>query len=59
MRVVVADTGPLHYLVLVGDIARQGLVDFVAALVRLKATSFYSRRGLLEALLAQREPKKP
>jgi hypothetical protein len=44
--------------VITGDIERQGLVDFVAALERLKATSFYYRRGLLEALLAQSEPKK-
>lgn len=46
-----AATGTLGVL----DIAaRRGLVDCRAAFDRLKATSFYYRQGLLDALLAQR-----
>jgi predicted nucleic acid-binding protein len=33
--------------------ARRGLVNLAAAFERLKATSFYYRQGLLDALLAQ------
>ena len=33
--------------------ARRGLVDLAEAFERLKATSFYYRQGLLDALLAQ------
>lgn len=45
-----AATGTLGVL----DIAvQQGLVDLVEAFERLKATSFYYRQGLLDALLAQ------
>jgi hypothetical protein len=33
--------------------ARQRLIDLAAAFERLKATSFYYRQGLLDALLAQ------
>jgi predicted nucleic acid-binding protein len=45
-----AATGTLGVL----DIAaRQGLVDLAEAFERLKATSFYYRQGLLDALLAQ------
>ena len=33
--------------------ARRGLVDLAEAFARLKATSFYYRQGLLDALLAQ------
>lgn len=33
--------------------ARRGLVDLAGAFERLKATSFYYRQGLLDALLAQ------
>lgn len=33
--------------------ARRGLVDLAAAFERLKATSFYYRQGLFDALLAQ------
>jgi len=39
--------------------ARKGLVDLAGAFTRLKATSFYYRQGLLDALLAQHEAKKP
>jgi predicted nucleic acid-binding protein len=55
-RLGFAVTGTLGLLDLA---ARRGLVDLISALERLKATSFYYRRGLLEALLAQSEPKKP
>ncbi len=45
-----AATGTLGML----DLAvRRGLVDLAAAFERLKATSFYYRQGLLDALLAQ------
>lgn len=45
-----ATTGTLGVL----DIAaRRGLVELAAAFARLKATSFYYRQGLLDALLAQ------
>ena len=33
--------------------ARRGLIDLAAAFERLKATTFYYRQGLLDALLAQ------
>jgi len=33
--------------------ARRGMVDLAEAFARLKATSFYYRQGLLDALLAQ------
>ena len=33
--------------------ARRGLIDLAAAFERLKATTFYFRQGLLEALLAR------
>jgi predicted nucleic acid-binding protein len=33
--------------------ARRGLIDLAAAFERLKTTTFYYRRGLLEALLAR------
>lgn len=39
--------------------ARMGLVDLAAAFERLKGTSFYYRQGFLDALLAQREGRKP
>jgi predicted nucleic acid-binding protein len=45
-----AITGTLGVLDLA---ARHGLVDLAAAFERLKATSFYYRQGLLDALLAQ------
>jgi predicted nucleic acid-binding protein len=46
-----AATGTLGLL----DVAaRRGMVDLAAAFERLKATSFYYRQGLLDALLAQR-----
>jgi len=45
-----AATGTLGVLDLA---ARRGLVDLAAAFERLKATSFYYRQGLLDALLAQ------
>ncbi len=51
-----AVTGTLGLLDLA---ARKGLVDLAAAFARLKATSFYYRQGLLDALLAQHEVKKP
>lgn len=35
------------------SISRRGLVDLAEAFERLKATSFYDRQGLLDALLAQ------
>src|ERR1700733_9359835 len=47
-----AVTGTLGLLDLA---ARKGLVDLAAAFTRLKATSFYYRQGLLDALLAQHE----
>jgi predicted nucleic acid-binding protein len=47
-----AATGTLGVLDLA---ARRGLVDLAAAFDRLKATSFYYRQGLLDALLAQRQ----
>ena len=50
-----AVTGTLGLLDLA---ARKGLVDLAAAFTRLKATSFYYRQGLLDALLAQHEAKK-
>jgi len=46
-----ATTGTLGVLDLA---ARRGLIDLAAAFDRLKATSFYYRQGLLDALLAQR-----
>ena len=51
-----AVTGTLGLLDLA---ARKGLVDLAAAFTRLKATSFYYRQGLLDALLAQHEARKP
>jgi predicted nucleic acid-binding protein len=45
-----AATGTLGVLDLA---ARRGLVDLAEAFERLKATSFYYRQGLLDALLAQ------
>ena len=33
--------------------ARRGMIDLAEAFTRLKATSFYYRQGLLDALLAQ------
>jgi predicted nucleic acid-binding protein len=45
-----AVTGTLGVLDLA---ARRGLVELAAAFERLKATSFYYRQGLLNALLAQ------
>jgi predicted nucleic acid-binding protein len=49
-----AATGTLGML----DVAaRRGLVDLAAAFRRLKATSFYYRQGLLDALLAQRRDR--
>ena len=49
-----AATGTLGML----DVAaRRGLVDLAAAFERLKATSFYYRQGLLDALLAQRRDR--
>jgi predicted nucleic acid-binding protein len=45
-----ATTGTLGVLDLA---ARQGSVDLAEAFERLKATSFYYRQGLLDALLAQ------
>src|SRR5205814_1520854 len=45
-----APTGTLGVLDLA---ARRGLVNLAAAFERLKATSFYYRQGLLNALLAQ------
>ena len=49
-----AATGTLGVL----DIAaRRGLVDLASAFDRLKATSFYYRQGLLDALLAQRQKR--
>jgi predicted nucleic acid-binding protein len=45
-----ASTGTLGVLDLA---ARQRLIDLAAAFERLKATSFYYRQGLLDALLAQ------
>jgi predicted nucleic acid-binding protein len=45
-----AATGTLGVLDLA---ARRGLVDLAAAFERLKATSFYHRQGLLDALLTQ------
>lgn len=51
-----AVTGTLGLLDLA---ARKGLVDLAAAFARLKATSFYYRQGLLDALLAEYEAKKP
>jgi predicted nucleic acid-binding protein len=51
-----AVTGTLGLLDLA---ARKGLVDLAAAFTRLEATSFYYRQGLLDALLAQHEARKP
>lgn len=51
-----AVTGTLGLLDLA---ARRDLVDLAAAFSRLKATSFYYRRGLLDALLAQHGDKTP
>lgn len=45
-----ATTGTLGVLDLA---ARRGLVDLAEAFAHLKATSFYYRQGLLDALLAQ------
>jgi predicted nucleic acid-binding protein len=42
--------------------ARRAMVDLAQAFARLKATSFYYRQGLLDALLAQhakRDPEEP
>jgi predicted nucleic acid-binding protein len=51
-----AVTGTLGLLDLA---ARRGLVDLAAAFARLKATSFYYRQGLLDALLARHKETKP
>jgi predicted nucleic acid-binding protein len=51
-----AVTGTLGLLDLA---ARKGLVELASAFTRLKATSFYYRQGLLDALLAQHEAEKP
>ena len=45
-----AVTGTLGVLDLA---ARRGLIDLAAAFERLKATTFYYRQGLLDALLAR------
>ena len=51
-----AVTGTLGLLDLA---ARKGLVNLAAAFTRLKATRFYYRQGLLDALLARHEARKP
>ena len=63
MRRVVADTGPLNYLVVTGDIELLPSIfdrvpevvrdELAAAFERLEATSFYDRQGLLDDLLAR------
>ena len=45
MRLVVADTSPLRYLV------RRGIVDLADALARLRTTNFRRREELFDALL--------
>jgi predicted nucleic acid-binding protein len=45
-----AVTGTLGVLDLA---ARRGMINLAEAFARLKATSFYYRQGLLDALLAQ------
>ena len=50
-----AVTGTLGVLDLA---AQRELVDLVEAFTRLKATTFYYRRGLLDALLAQHAERK-
>lgn len=50
-----AVTGTLGVLDLA---ARHGLIDLAQAFERLKATSFYYRQGLLDALLAQDAKRK-
>jgi predicted nucleic acid-binding protein len=50
-----AVTGTLGVLDLA---ARRGLIDLAAAFERLKATSFYYRQGLLDALLARQATRR-
>jgi predicted nucleic acid-binding protein len=50
-----AVTGTLGVLDLA---AQRGLIDLFEAFTRLKATTFYYRQGLLEALLAQHAERK-
>lgn len=38
--------------------ARRGLIDLAVAFERLKATTFYYRQGLLDALLARHAPRR-
>jgi hypothetical protein len=52
MRLVVADTGPINSLVLIG------LLDLATAIARLKATNFRYPPELIEALLAQHREEK-
>lgn len=49
-----AATGTLGVLDLA---ARRGLIDLAEAVARLKATSFYYRQGLIDALLARHDGK--
>lgn len=49
-----AVTGTLGILDLA---ARRGMIDLAEAFTRLKATSFYYRQGLFDALLARQEDK--
>ena len=51
-----AVTGTLGLLDLA---ARKGLVNLAADFTCLKATRFYYRQGLLDALLARQEARKP
>jgi hypothetical protein len=50
MPVVVADTGPVNYLVQNRRHRRPG-----EAFTRLKATTFHYRQGLLDALLTRQQ----
>jgi predicted nucleic acid-binding protein len=50
-----AVTGTLGVLDLA---AQRGLIDLIEAFTRLKATTFYYRQGLLDALLAQHAERK-
>ena len=66
-RLVVADTGPLNYLVLIethgltvtGTLgvldlaARRGLLDLAATFAKLRATNFRYPPEIMDALLAQ------
>ena len=50
--IVIADTGPINYLVLIGEIeVLQGLLDLRCAIERLRQTNFHIAPEILDRLL--------